>query len=151
MLNMLRVVADTNIYISVIIFGGKTELIRKLAKNKKIKLPISEDILAEIAGILKRKFNWPDLKIEHTIDSLKTITTLVTPKHTLKIVRNHDPDNRILECALEGGAQYIVSGDKHHLLPLKEYQRIKILSLTEFTKEMQLKGVRHHIGFLEII
>jgi len=54
---MLKVVADTNIYISAILFKGKPEKIRKLAREKKIKLLISEVILAEIAGILKRKFN----------------------------------------------------------------------------------------------
>lgn len=129
---MLKVVADTNIYISAILWGGKPEKIRKLARKKKFELLISEVILAEIAEILKRKFNWPDWQISQTIESLRTITTLVTSRHTLKVIKKHDPDNRILECAAEGKAQYIVSGDKHHLLPLKEYQRTKILSLAEF-------------------
>ena len=131
---MLKVVADTNIYISAILFEGKPEKIRKLVREKKIKLLISEVILAEIAGILKRKFNWADWQISQTIGSIKAITTLVTPKQTLKAIRKHDSDNRILECAVEGKAQYIISGDKHHLLPLKKYQGIKILLPAEFLK-----------------
>lgn len=133
---MLKVVADTNIYISAILFGGKPEKIRELARKKKIELLISEVILAEIAEILKRKFNWPDWQISQTIESSRATTTLVTPRYTLKVIKKHDPDNRILECAVEGKAQYIVSGDKHHLLPLKEYQGIKILSPAEFLKVM---------------
>jgi len=133
---MLKVVADTNIYISAILWGGKPEKIRELARKKKFELLISEVILAEIAEILKRKFNWPDWQISQTIESLRTITTLVTSRHTLKAIKKHDPDNRILECAAEGKAQYIVSGNKHHLLPLKEYQRTKILSLAEFLEVM---------------
>jgi len=133
---MLKVVADTNIYISAILFGGKPEKIRKLARKKKIELLISEIILAEIAEILKRKFNWPDWQISQTMESFRATTTLITPRHTLKVIKKHDPDNRILECAAEGRAQYIVSGDKHHLLPLKEYQGTKILSPAEFLKVM---------------
>jgi len=131
---MLKIVADTNIYISAILFKGKPEKIRDLAREKKIELLISETILAEIAGILKRKFNWLDWQISQTIESLKAITTLITPRCTLKVIKEHDADNRILECAVEGKAQYIVSGDKRHLLPLGEYQGIKILPLTEFLK-----------------
>lgn len=53
---MPKVVADTNIYISAILFGGKPEEIRNLARKRKIELLISEAILAQIARVLKRKF-----------------------------------------------------------------------------------------------
>lgn len=129
---MVKVVADTNIYLSAILFGGKPDKIRRLAREKEIELLISEQILAEIAGILKRKFDWLDSQISQTIDSIRTTTTLITPKYTLNVIKKHNPDNRILECAVEGGAQYIVSGDKHHLLPLKGWKGIKIISPSEF-------------------
>jgi len=129
---MVKVVADTNIYLSAILFGGKPDKIRRLAREKEIELLISEQILAEIAGILKRKFDWLDSQISQTIDSIRITTTLITPKYTLNVIKKHNPDNRILECAVEGGAQYIVSGDKHHLLPLKEWKGIKIISPSEF-------------------
>ena len=52
---MIKVVADTNVYISAILFGGNSEEIRKLAREGEIELLISENIIAEIAGVLKRK------------------------------------------------------------------------------------------------
>ena len=54
---MIKVVLDTNVYISAILFGGKSETIRGLAKEGKIVILVSEEILAELAGVLKRKFN----------------------------------------------------------------------------------------------
>ena len=129
---MIKVVADTNIYLSAILFGGKPDKIRRLAREKEIELLISEQILAEIAGILKRKFDWLDSQISQTIESIRNSTTLITPKYTLNVIKKHNPDNRILECAIEGDTQYIVSGDKHHLLPLKEWKEIKIISPSEF-------------------
>jgi predicted nucleic acid-binding protein len=50
------------------------------------------------------------------------------------VIKENDDDNRILECAIEGRVQYLISGDRKHLLPLKEYQGAKILSPAEFLK-----------------
>lgn len=134
---MIKVVADTNIYISAILFGGRCERVRELAREGKIELLISEAILDELARILKIKFEWADWQISETIETLRAITTLTTPKKTLKVIKDHDPDNRILECAKEGESKYIISGDKRHILPLKEYEGIKILSVAEFLRVME--------------
>ena len=132
---MHKVVLDTNIYLSAILFGNKPEEFIGLGKTGKIQILISEEILAEIAGILKRKFKWDDTLISDAIESIKEYTVLITPSETVNIIKLHEPDNRILECAVEGKADYIVSGDKHHILPLKEYKKIKILSASEFIAE----------------
>lgn len=129
---MIRVVADTNIYISAILFGGKPEEIRKLARQGTIELLVSETILAEIAGVLKRKFGWSDWQISEVIKDIRSITTLITPVSALSVIKEDEPDNRVLECAAEGKAQYIVTGDKHHLQPLKAFRRTTILNPTQF-------------------
>jgi putative PIN family toxin of toxin-antitoxin system len=131
---MIKAVADTNVYISAILFGGKSEKIRKLAREGKAEILISEFILAEIAGVLKRKFNWLDWQISEVIKDTMAITTLITPAVTLSVIKEDEPDNRVLECAVEGQASYIVSGDEHHLQPLKEYEGITILSPMQFLK-----------------
>jgi len=59
-------------------------------------------------------------------------TTLITPAVTLSVITEDEPDNRVLECAAEGQADYIISGDEHHLQPLREYEGIPILSPTQF-------------------
>jgi len=129
---MIKAVADTNVYISAILFGGKSETVRKLAREGQVELLISESIFAEIAGVLKRKFNWLDWQISEVMRDIRAITTLITPASTLSVMKEDEPDNRVLECAVEGQASYIISGDEHHLQPLKEYQGIVILSPAQF-------------------
>ena len=136
---MIKVVADTNVYISAILFGGKAEEIRKLVREGQVQLLISETILAEMAGILKRKFNWLDWQISEVIKDIRAITILITPTSTLSVIKEDEPDNRVLECAAEGKAQYIISGDEHHLQPVKEYRGIKILSPAQFIGLMKLE------------
>lgn len=134
---MTKVVADTNVFISAILFGGKPEEIRRLAREGKIELLVSEIMIAEITGILKRKFNWSDWQISEAVKDITTYTTLITPTLTLSVIKEDEPDNRVLECASEGRAQFIVSGDEHHLQPLREFQGIQILSPAEFLERIQ--------------
>lgn len=135
---MIKVVADTNVYISAILFGGNSEKIRKLARDGEVELFISEVILAEIAGVLKRKFNWFDWQISEVIKDIRALTTLITPISTLSVIEEDESDNRVLECAAEGQAEYIISGDVHHLQPLEEYRGIRILSPADFLKLMKI-------------
>ena len=134
---MIKAVADTNVYISAVLFGGRPEEVRILAREGKIELLISENILAEIAGVLKRKFHWSDWQISEIIKEIREFTTLITPVAGLSVITEDEPDNRVLECAIEGKAQYIVSGDEHHLQRLKEYERIKILSPAQFIESVE--------------
>jgi len=128
----VKVVLDTNIYISAILFGRKPEEIRKLSQEGKIELLVSEAIIAEVAEVLRKKFDWESWQISQVIDEIRETAILVIPRQTLSVIKKDEDDNRILECAVEGKAHYIISGDKRHLLPLKEYQGINILSPAEF-------------------
>ena len=135
---MIKVVIDTNIYISAVLFGGNAEGIRKLAREGKIELLVSENILTEIAGVFKRKFNWYDWQISELITDIRAFATLVTPRLSVSVINEDKPDNRFLECAIEGKARYIITGDKQHLQSLKEYQGIKILSPAKFLEVIRL-------------
>ncbi len=134
----VKVVLDTNIYISAILFGRKPEEIRKLSQEGKIELLVSEAIIAEVAEVLRKKFDWESWQISQVIDEIRETTTLVIPNQTLSVIKKDEDDNRVLECAVEGKAHYIISGDKRHLLPLKEYQGINILSPAEFLRKMKI-------------
>ena len=138
---MIKAVLDTNVYISAILFDGKSEIIRGLAKEGKIVILISEEILAELAGVLKRKFKWLDWQISELIEDIRAFATLVTPAFHLSIITKDDQDNRFLECAIEGKAQYIVSGDKRHLQSLKKYKEIEILSPDRFLEVDNIKSM----------
>lgn len=133
----MRIVLDTNVYISAIIIGGLREKVLKETRKKKIEVLICLDILEEISRVLKEKFNWQNWKIQIVIDDIFQKTILIKPKTKIPLIKEKKADNKILECALEGKAHFIISGDKKHILPLKEFKGIKILNPKYFLKLIQ--------------
>lgn len=129
---MLRIVIDTNIYISAILFDGKPESIIKLAASEKIALFTSHAIIAEVAGVLRNKFNWTNQQVEYADQFIRDISILITPTCLISKIKTDETDNRILECASESNANYIVTGDRKHLLTLRKYMHINIITAAEF-------------------
>ena len=134
--NLLKVTLDTNILISAIGFGGKPRKILQLVLDKKILAITSLILIAELEDVVSKKF--PKLANNFIIitKQLEEQLQIVRPVKSLKIVRD-DPDNRILEAALEGQCQYIITGDKE-LLTLGLFKGIKILSASDFLEEVEL-------------
>ena len=131
-----KVVIDTNVFVSGLNFKGKPREILDLIWKEEIKVCISLFILRELEKVLEEVFGWDKERIGSTVERIKDKTIEVQPKVKISVIKEKNDDNRILECAVEGKARYIVSGDKHHLLPLKEYQGINILSPAEFLEIM---------------
>lgn len=129
---MLKVVLDTNIYISAINFGGQASEVINLILTNDVQLYISREIITEVMGVLRKKFGFEQAILEEIEDILREICLIVEPSKTLTIIKNHPADNRILECALETKAHYLISGDKKHLLKLKKYQNFQIISAQDF-------------------
>jgi putative PIN family toxin of toxin-antitoxin system len=130
----LKVVIDTNVLISALNFGGKPAQILRLFIRGEIEVYISSFILNELKRILREKFEWEEDRIADVIRRIREKAIEVHPKRKVLLIKEKRDDNRILECALEGKARYIISGDKRHLLPLKKYRGIKILSPGEFLR-----------------
>ena len=132
---MFKVVLDTNIIISGLNFpqSKPAKLLNLVAWGKLVNFT-SPDILNETTRNLLLKFSWTAEEAAAASLWLKTFSTLIKPGIRLSVV-SCEPDNRILECALEARASYIITGD-HHLLNLKIYQEIKILTPAEFLEEM---------------
>jgi len=129
-----KVVIDTNVFVSGLTFKGKPREVLDLIWRGDIEACISSFIFKELEETLKKDFSWDRDQIKHTIEKIKAKTILIQPKNKVSVIKENDDDNRILECAMEGKAQYLISGDRKHLLPLKEYEGIKILSPAEFLK-----------------
>jgi len=130
----LRVVIDTNVFVSGLTFKGKPREVLDLIWRGDMEACVSSFILKELEETLKVDFSWNRDQIKHAIEKIKAKTILIQPKNKVWVIKGKDDDNRILECAIEGKVQYLISGDRKHLLSLKEYQMIKILSPAEFLK-----------------
>ena len=131
----LKVVLDTNVLISGIFFTGPPYKILKAWKDQKFQILLSQEILEEykrVAQEISRKF--PSIDIDEILDLVAFYAELVdTSKIKVKTCR--DPtDDKFLACALAGGAQVIVSGDKH-LLEIAEFHGVEILSPRDFIEK----------------
>ena len=87
-------------------------------------------ILDEVRAVLTGKFSWPLAVALEVVQGLREFSQVIEPQATLSII-SYAPDNRILECAIEGRADFIISGD-HHLTDLKIYKNITISTPSAF-------------------
>lgn len=134
---MIKIVCDTNILISAYVFpGGTTDEILNLARLGDITLYLSPDIISEFKSVLVRKFKYSPEEAGVFIGRVLAISTLVYPSERLGIVERVDADNRILECAVASGADYLITGDKRDLLPLKSIGSCKIIKPREFLQKI---------------
>ena len=131
-----RVVIDTNVFISGLNFAGIPSEILELLMKGEIDVFISPFIMTELERILRERFEWKTERINGVLHRIRAKTILVEPKTRVSAIKEKDDDNRILECAVEAKVEYLISGDRKHLLPLREYQGIKILSPAEFLRTL---------------
>lgn len=126
-----RVVFDTNILVSALVFpGGQGEAALRRIIDETDQLVLSRPIVDELLAVLARKFARNAEELAHVAVFVTELAVIVAPKKRLRAVKD-DPDNRILECAVAGRAEVIVTGDKA-LLALKLHEKIRILTLRDY-------------------
>lgn len=129
-----RVVCDTNIFISALIFPGESpDEVVNLARMGQINLYTSPFILNEFERVLKEKFGHSESEAKERSQRITNISAIVDPFEKLSVIKEDESDNRILECAVIAKVDFIISGDRH-LQALKEFGSIKIVSASEFLK-----------------
>ena len=133
---MLRVVADTNVFISALMFGGVPGAFLDLALLPSFTLVTSPGLLDELDEKLRVKFGVSDSDAALIRARLEATALVVEPEVVLADVKDDPDDDRVLECAITGKADYIVSGDRH-LLKLGAYQGIPILSVRQFMDSIE--------------
>ena len=136
---MIRVTADSNIYISALHFGGPPDEFLDLARTGIIELTISDDILAEVTRVLRDKFGWSRVALSMAQARIADFTVRVSPAQKLDAVREDPADNRILECAVEGKSEYLVTRD-HHLLKLKTFGGTQMIKVADFLNVVRAAG-----------
>ena len=136
---MIRVTADSNIYISAFLRGGKPLQLLELARAGQIELAITEDILNETGRVLSTKFRVSGEDVQQFREETLGFATLVTTTETLNVVKTDPTDNRILECAVAAGSDTVVSGDAD-MLRLGNVRGIKIVKVSDFLAGFQARG-----------
>lgn len=126
----MRVVFDTNVLVAALVFpGGHGDAALARIVDETDELLISRPILDELLGVLARKFARDAEALARTALFIEGLATTVRPQRRLRLLAD-EPDNRILECALAGKADAIVTGDRA-ILALGEFRGIRVLSLRD--------------------
>jgi uncharacterized protein len=128
---VIRVTADSNIYISALHYGGPPDQFLEVARTGVIHLTVSDDILAEVTRVLRDKFGWSKAALSLARERIADFTEKVKPTQKLDVVKEDPTDNRILECAVEGKSEYLVTRD-NHLLKLKSFGGTRMIKVADF-------------------
>ena len=128
---MTTVTADTNLYVSGLVFGGIPLTFLDHARAGAFTLAVSEPLLSEIREVLQIKFAWADHEVTTALSQLDDCSVHVHPSEAFDAVPGDPDDNRILECAVAAQAGFIVTGDSH-LLRIGHFRNIRILKVADF-------------------
>jgi putative PIN family toxin of toxin-antitoxin system len=126
-----RVVADTNVFISGLLFGGLPKSFLDLAFLGGFQLVTSDVLLDELEEKLLGKFRMSEPRVRQARQAFARHSTIVTPQIRLAVVHDDPDDDRVLECAIAGEAEFIVTGDRH-LLRISTFHEIEIVTVREF-------------------
>lgn len=137
---MMRVILDANIYISFIFSGGETVSSLFAAWEERLFIVlVSDEIIAEVKDICDRFFKRGLLTEEVVSETIWRLNhESVRVKAISRVNRSKDTkDNKYLVCAKDGQADYLVTGDKKHLLSLKKFGTTRIVSPKEFVEVLE--------------
>jgi len=128
----MKLVLDANIFISSFFWGGNPRTVLERAIKKTDELFITNEILDEIEGVIKRpKFHAGRNEVEYYIKAIEEIANKLVPEKKLRKGSRDKTDNKYIECGIAGDVDYIISGDVH-LLEIKKYKNIKIVTAKEY-------------------
>jgi len=129
---LLKVVIDTNIFVSSVLTegGNPSLLIKAWKRTRKYQLFVTEEIIQEILRVMERLNVNPDI-VTGWDKTIRKNAIQIVPARKIEVIREDPSDNKFLECAVESHADYIVTGDKH-LKRLDEFEGIKIVNAGKF-------------------
>ena len=129
----MRLVLDTNVLLSALAFpGSKPDQVLHRVRRGEVNLFLSPFILTELERVLREKFRFSKRQTDDRVTTIRRMATMVEPVERIALVVAKDDDNRILECALAARADYLVTGDTKHLLPLRSIGTTLILTPAAF-------------------
>lgn len=132
MAQIRRAVLDTNVLVSAFVFGGRCRAVLRetIGKDRRVQLLVSDSLMGEFARVLSVKFGWLDARIAGALREVLEVSEVVATTKRISVV-DDESDNRVLECAVDGEADFIITGD-NHLLALGRHGSIKIVKPAEF-------------------
>ncbi|MDZ4184666.1 MAG: putative toxin-antitoxin system toxin component, PIN family [Desulfuromonadales bacterium] len=142
---MIRIVIDTNLFISALLKpGSNPDMILRSVKSENVLLLMSVAICHEISRVLtypkiRKRLTASDQELEDFVNLLSSVAIITPGTLDLPFLDADPDDTKYLVCAVEGHADYIVSGD-HHLTDLVIYRGIRIVTPVDFLQILSCSG-----------
>jgi predicted nucleic acid-binding protein len=115
-------------------FGGPPLHFLERAADGEFQLACSEAIVAEVVRVLGLKFHWTVADVNRAEKTMVNLAApLRAPVQKIDAIPEDPSGNMVLECAMDAGCGYIVSGDKH-LLRLRAYEEVKVVRVADFLR-----------------
>lgn len=131
----MRVVIDTNVYVSGSLWKGKEAKIIDLCISRSLENFTSFSIMDEIERVLHYgKFQLTEFEVEQLMKIYVSFSRIVKPNVEIRIIENDPSDNKFLECAMESRSSVLITGDLH-LLQLTEFASVRIMNANSFLEE----------------
>ena len=134
----MRIVIDTNVLISAIFWTGKPKQLLNHVRRQKITFVTSNQLLDELREILIRQdkpFHLSGNEADQVVEAMRGFAEIIEP-HSQITVCHDQMDNRVIACAIDGKAEYIITGDLH-LLGLRSYKSVKIMGVSDFLNHFE--------------
>lgn len=131
----MRAVVDTNVLISAIFWPGKPKQLLNKIRRGEITFLTSQALLSELKQVLTRKdkpFKLSEEEARRVLSAIRDLAEVIQPHSQVTRCRD-EADNRVLECALDGRADWIITGDTH-LLEMRSFEEIKITTVADFLR-----------------
>ena len=132
----MRIVLDTNVIVSgLLVPEGACGKVLRILERHGIVLLTSQVLLDELTHTLRKKIGYTADDAAQVIKEMRRVADVVLPTTHVDVVRHDPTDNHVLECAHDGRADCLVSGDKKHLLPLRFFRGIPIITAAELLRK----------------
>ena len=128
----MKVVLDTNVIISALNFPGNERMVLELALRGRFEFCLSRFILEEVAGVLVRKLGWDEECTAQVLRVIENAATVIDSTPLPEVVGGGHAASRVLQCALAASADYLVIGNRRHLLSTGEHQGDRIINAPRF-------------------
>ena len=132
----MSLIRDSNAIVSGVNRPGNERRVLDLALRGRFELYLSPFILEEVAGVLVRKFGWTDERSSQALRVIGDAATVIEPPRLPETIEDGHADNRIVACAAAAAAD-LVTGDRRHLLPLKEHGGARMFNAPRFLSALR--------------
>ena len=148
-----RVVFDASVWVSALVYPASVpDQAADRARTLQVQSVLSPPLVDQVRrALLGPRFGWSKAMVAEALARIQDMSLVVVPTVRLAVITAKESDNRVLECAVAGNADLVVTGDRKHLLPLGQYPGIRVVSPRDFLASLERRGTGRVAGAVAVL